>query len=601
MPHLLIIDGPDLDRRIELSANSSVVLGRSPRCSVVLRDREVSRKHAEVFTKDGSFVIRDLGSSNGTIVNGELRNVHPLADHDRIQLGSNVMVFVGEPAGKDSSKGADSDIKSSLANFDIEIVRPREETETNYGSLSHIRHTLEPRQQSSFDHLVIDQSQANPEALQIASPGQHQGEHADAYWQMMYRAVIQISRTSDAYELVQQILEMIFQWIKCDRACILLLDPGTKSMVPAGRRDRNQSARSSAMQISHTILEYVRTTGEAILTGDAVTDERWNSSASIAQAGVREAICVPMPGRHGLVGVIYIDTSASIGHLSQGEKVELLNIEHLKLLSAIGHHAALVLEDAHNYRMMLRSERLAAIGTVVASISHHIKNILQGIEGGSFLVNSALKNSDLGAVTQGWNIVEKNQKRIKSLVLDMLAYGKERQPQLAEHDINVIVQDAVDLMRPTAVDQGVEIQFEPSNSAIVYGEADGFYHAIVNLITNAIDTCVEKKKLGQVEDYKPLVSVEIRVAKSQVDTMVTDNGVGMDQQQIDKAFVAFESTKGASGSGLGLAVSRKIVNEHGGNITVTSEVGKGSCFVIQLPTDADQDAPRSTGDQTISL
>jgi signal transduction histidine kinase/pSer/pThr/pTyr-binding forkhead associated (FHA) protein len=599
MPHLLVIDGPDVDRRIELSSQSSVVLGRSPRCSVVLRDREVSRKHAEIFVREGDYCIRDLGSSNGTIVNGEVRSVCSLADHDRIQLGSNLMVFVGqgglEVAELDS---ASSRSAAKLANYDIEIVKPQEASPSVHGNLSQIRHTLEPRTAATFDQIGDDHPESGDLSQDISVAS---GEHADAYWQMMYRAVIQISRTSDASELVQQILGMIFQWIKCDRACILLLDPTSKSLVPAGRLDRNRTARSSAMQISHTILEYVRTTGEAILTGDAVTDERWNTSASIAQAGVREAICVPMPGRHGLVGVIYIDTSASIGHLSQGEKLELLNIEHLKLLSAIGHHAALVLEDAYNYRMMLRSERLATIGTVVASISHHIKNILQGIEGGGYLVNSALKNNDIAAVTQGWNIVEKNQRRIKSLVLDMLAYGKERQPQLAEHNINSIVQDAVDLMRPSAQDQGVEIRFQSELSAIVYGEADAIYHAIVNLITNAVDTCIDKKKSGQFEGYKPLVEVVIRVGKSHVDTLVTDNGTGMDAQQMEKAFVAFESTKGAGGSGLGLAVSRKIINEHGGNITVTSELGMGSCFVIQLPTETDQDPPRNSGDQTLSL
>ncbi len=601
MTYLLILEGPDVDRRIELDKASKIIIGRSPRCSVVLRDREVSRRHAELAASDDGFFVRDLGSSNGTNVNGDRITTHVLSDRDRIQIGRNLMIFVDKgpmlPTGvANRSLGIDK----STDFFDIQIIDTSNDESPAEDNLSHIRHAVEVKRTTPDDNPSHDP--ANLVRERSGTPGYVDvAESSEEYWQMMYRAVISISRTSDLPELVQQILAMIFQWIQCDRACILLQDPVTKVLKPAGRLDRKPSAKGSALQISQTILDYVTRTGEAVLTGDAISDQRWDVSASIAQAGVREAICVPMPGRHGLVGVIYIDTSASLGKVTDKEKAELLNVEHLKLLSAIAHHAALVVEDAYNYQTMLRSERLAAMGTVIASISHHIKNILQGIEGGSFLVTTALQRGDLQAIDQGWKVVEKNQRRIKALVLDMLAYGKERQPQMAEHEMNEIVKDAIDLLMQGAAEQGVKLVFDKKPpTARIYGDEDAIYHAIVNLITNAVEACTERRKNDCDAEYKPAVEVEVRANRGHVEMIVTDNGKGMDAAQMERVFVAFESTKGARGSGLGLAVSRKIINEHGGNILVNSELDKGTTFTIQLPADVDVDQSRNLNEQTIA-
>ncbi len=135
------------------------------------------------------------------------------------------------------------------------------------------------------------------------------------------------------------------------------------------------------MAISKTILEYVTKHGEGVLTSDACEDDRWNPSLSISAGGIREAICVPMKGRYGVVGIIYIDTTTSAGkYASRTDRV--FHEEHLKLLVAIGHQAALAIEDTHFYQNMVQAERLAVMGQTIATLSHHIKNIVQGLKGG---------------------------------------------------------------------------------------------------------------------------------------------------------------------------------------------------------------------------
>ena len=117
--------------------------------------------------------------------------------------------------------------------------------------------------------------------------------------------------------------------------------------------------------------------------------------------GVREAICVPMQGRYDVVGVIYIDTSTSAQQVIQQGGANKFTEDHLKLMIAIGHQAALAVEDTRYYSAMVQAERLAAIGQTIATLSHHIKNILQGIRGGSYLIEMGLKDHDEEVTAQG--------------------------------------------------------------------------------------------------------------------------------------------------------------------------------------------------------
>ena len=179
-------------------------------------------------------------------------------------------------------------------------------------------------------------------------------------------------------------------------------------------------------------------------------DDRWNPAGSILQMGIHEAICVPMQGRYDMVGAIYIDTSTSPQQYIQKGGVAKFTEDHLKLMIAIGHQAALAVEDTRYYSAMVQAERLAAVGQTIATLSHHIKNILQGIRGGSYLIEMGLTEHDEEVMRKGWKIVEKNQNKISSLVMDMLTFSKEREPDLIVANINDTVNDVIELMNVRA-------------------------------------------------------------------------------------------------------------------------------------------------------
>jgi two-component system NtrC family sensor kinase len=397
-------------------------------------------------------------------------------------------------------------------------------------------------------------------------------------------------------------MQLIFEWVEADRGCIMLVNPDSGELEPAVRRNRKGLNSDDRIRISQTILDYVMEHNEGVLTSNARDDYRWNPAVSILQMGVCEAICVPMRGRYNMVGLIYIDTTISAQRIIQQQSTTKFSDEHLKLMIAIAHQAALAVEDTRYYSAMVQAERLAAVGQTIATLSHHIKNILQGIRGGSFLIKEGLSQHDEKMVRKGWEFVEKNQERISHLVMDMLTFSKEREPELVSADMNEVADDVVELMTARAAEKNVELVFTPAEKlpTLVF-DPEGLHRAILNVVTNALDACERAAVDAAADDETPIADsdhnaeirqsrpgrVEVRVEydreQRQVRIQISDNGQGIPADEIEHVFSLFVSKKGNRGTGLGLPVSQKIIKEHGGRIEVTSQVGEGSTFSLQLP------------------
>lgn len=547
MATLFVMQGRDKGKRFDLRGET-LTLGRDSSNRIQLNDSEVSRRHAEIQRAADGYVLIDRQSANGSFVNMDKVTERPLRNGDRVQLGRTLLIFT------------DADDRSS----------------------AHLAHDVDIVGLNEVEGSRILKSVSN-------DPGSQLFQTADAIespWlararsnlQIMYRTALAVSHTLDIDQLLQRIMGLIFEWVEADRGCIMLLDHETQQLTPAASRNRAGGRRDDKITISRTILDYVMQHKEGVLTSDARDDERWDSDGSIVNLGVREAICVPMQGRYGIVGVLYIDTFTPPGKSVEQRPSNRFSEEHLKLMVAIGHQAALAVEDTSYYSAMLQAERLAAMGQTIATLSHHIKNILQGIRGGSYLIEEGLKGEDNEVVRRGWRIVEKNQERISNLVMDMLSFSKDREPELTAADLNETLQDVVDLMQTRAAEAGVALTFERrSDLPRFHFDPDLLHRAVLNVVTNAIDAC-EKRP-----DAKVDVSVEFAEGERFVHIVVADNGEGIPAEDIQRIFSVFESKKGARGTGLGLPVSQKIMREHGGDIRIESTAGSGSRFYLELP------------------
>jgi signal transduction histidine kinase len=547
---LFVIRGNDQGTRFEL-AGQSIGIGRDASSAIQLHDTEVSRHHAELRWAENDYLLVDLDSSNGTFVNGRRTPRHPLASGDQVQLGSTLMLYTG-PA-----HDADKDLTRSVA-----IAAAQQP-----GDRSHIVHSVTQSEGNRIFHL--DAEPATSTWL----------TRARSNLQVMYHIALAVSHTLDIDQLLHRIMELIFEWVEADRGCIMLIDPETKRLEPKVHRTRQGSQAEEKITLSKTILDYVMERREGVLTSDAQQDERWNPAASILQMGVCEAMCVPMQGRYDVVGVIYIDTSTSPQEMVLQGGAAKFKQEHLQLMVAIAHQAALAVEDTRYYSAMVQAERLAAIGQTVATLSHHIKNILQGIRGGSYLIEMGLAEHDESIVGKGWKIVEKNQQKISALVMDMLTFSKEREPDLRQADLNDVVSDVVELEQSRATDLEVDLCWRPGAAIpqLIF-DPEGIHRAVLNVLANAVDAACEGEDRGRVD-----VRTEYAPGQQCIRVIVQDSGAGIPPEQMETLFSPFVSTKKGRGTGLGLPVSQKIVNEHGGRILVHSEPGKGSVFTLELP------------------
>ncbi|MES2789899.1 MAG: ATP-binding protein [Planctomycetota bacterium] len=556
---LLVIQGVEPGLRIEVG-DAPVGLGRGPQNEVRLLDTEASRTHARIQLRDGHFTLTDLGSSNGTFVNGRAVRVHGLLDGDQVQIGRSVLLF-------------------SL----VREVAPAADVSHNVMLLG--QHDPEDQSNIIGEGVAPDGSE-----LHIKGPVTQQQALAQtlANLQVLYRISEEAVRPAiPIHQMLQRILDLTLQAVGADRGCMMLRDPLTSEMIPRVFSPVRGTQGVMPMPVSRTIVEYVLRNRQGVRTSDAKADSRFAPGQSILQGGIREAICVPMQGRYELTGVIYVDiTTAPEQVLAQGGVNHRFNEDLLRLMVAIGRQAALAVEDQRYQQALVKAERLGAMGQTIATLSHHIKNILQGVRGGSYLIDMGLRDHNEDVVRKGWHIVEKNQNKIYNLVMDMLTFSKERQPVPQLASVNEAVDDVLELMQARAAENHTRLagQLDPTMPETMF-DTEGLNRAILNIVTNALDA-VE----GQAGAAVTVETGHDPVAKL-VYVIVTDNGPGIPAAQLPKLFNIFESTKGSRGTGLGLAVSQKILREHGGEITVISEPGQGAQFTLEWPLLEDERPP----------
>jgi signal transduction histidine kinase len=564
---LFVIQGADQGKRFEFMS-SPLALGRDSSNAIRLHDTEISRRHAELRLESDGYRVVDLQSANGTFVNGEPVDRSPLHSGDRIQLGQTVMLF------HEGSVAARRDLTAR-----VDLLA----------------------KSSPDDRSAILKSIPSDEGSRVLK-----APDATAGWlrerlmnlSVMYRATQAISDILDIDALTPLILDLVFESIGADRGAILLKDE-SGVLLPKAVRWRDGAQPDERMSISQTIVDYVLEKGEGVITSDAPTDKRFSTAQSVVDLQIREAICVPIQGRHTTLGAIYADIQAGGGSSNTTAAAKTgprgrFSQEQLTLMVAIGHQAGLAIENTIFYNDKIQAERLAAVGQTIATLSHHIKNILQGIHGGSSLIDLGLKEKDDTIVRRGWTIVEKNQTKIYNMVMDMLSFSKDREPALEPSDLNETIGDVIELMQSRASELGVKLFWQPSGEMPqVTIDPEGIHRAVLNIVTNAIDAS------EGADNAQVVVKTEWSADTSIARIAVSDNGVGIDEDDIHSIFQIFASSKGSRGTGLGLPVSQKIVREHGGKIIVTSRPGHGATFLIELPIAKRTDAAAAAAGVTM--
>jgi adenylate cyclase len=300
-----------------------VTIGRSPDCSIVLKDFGISRTHAKLTADEEGVRIQDLKSKNGTQVNGVPVVEAPLKDGDRILLGKFQLTFSKTLEGKvvlDEAKPLSEEAGT--------IIR-------SVGELSKL--------------LSDTGQQAAALAEKKAAPDVQDVEKANRILKVLTKVAETLIAVRPVEEVLQQVMDIVFEHVPADRGFLMLSEDGSDKLIPMVVKHRNSSsATEGKITISKTIADRVTKDRVSILTSDALVDPRFGAGDSIRFHGIRSAMCAPLWNKEQVIGIIHVDSPMLTG---------CFTLNDLDLLTALANYAAVAVERARLNQKIIAEEK----------------------------------------------------------------------------------------------------------------------------------------------------------------------------------------------------------------------------------------------------
>jgi signal transduction histidine kinase len=285
--------------------------------------------------------------------------------------------------------------------------------------------------------------------------------------------------------------------------------------------------------------------------------------------GVQSIMCSPLVVRERVLGALQVDTADAESPFTPDD---------LRLLVTVAGQTAIAAENVRLQREFVARERLAAVGQALSSVAHCIKNTLNTVAGGTYIVDLGLRDDDLAKVGKGWDMVKRSTGFMAQLVKDILTYCRRGGLSRTKTDVGQLLRETLSMAEQPALEAGVELSLSvPEDLPPVEVDPVALKRAVLNLLVNAVEACSEGCQVQ--------ASAEVAGGGERLRLLVSDDGPGMPEEVRQHLFEPFYTTKGNKGTGLGLALVKKVVDGHRGSIEVQSGVGEGTTFVILLPVE----------------
>jgi len=520
-----------------------ISFGRGQEADVQIHDQLISRVHCRLSWEGGNWYVEDLNSTNGTWMMGRKltkKSILPL--RTSVRLGNSI--------------------------FELFNMFTRDDTQSV--SMPLVTYRIQPETLAPANPSITTGHQK--EMLRLV-------EEENKRLSLIYKFQNQISSIFKENELYPRITKAVMGAIKSDEAFLLVYDVDNGRFVPvAGRKADNDLEEIDANAINRNIIDFVQENHEAVLsTGNRIGDPFKAASQGMG-AATMSIMCVPMFGKQQLNGMIYVTLTSAERQYTEND---------LRIMTVLGHIAGMALENVRLIEFNLKNERLVATGTTAASLSHCIKNIIAGLDGSLNLLKMGIDENDINLANEALGILSKNHRRLGNLALDLLNLTTDQKLNLKLVDISDLINELTETMAVQFKQQNITISATLDPAGIpLCAEVDekGVHRVILNLLTNAEQAVLERiEKHGAEPPGHISISAQFNEGKDHILVSVSDNGIGIEPEKAATLFDMFKTTKGMGGSGLGLAVSKKIVEAHGGTIYATGQVGKGCTMTFSIP------------------
>lgn len=554
----------------EFAILGEMTLGRATTCSIFVPDRRASREHARLFAEGDKLWVEDLGSHNGTFVNGQRITKVELQKGDLIRLGL-TQFTVDERGGEDTSVVrviSDSHPMTPLLVKPVEpITGPAPSTRTA---------------EELFDAVGVGHTirlETDGAALQLLRKTRH--------FAILTEASRTLQRYRDLRDTLPGLLDLLLQVQSADRAALLLLDEQGQ-LVPKQVRWRDgQPHEEEGATLSKTVADYVLQERCAVITADATADARFANAASVVVNNLRSIMAVPVLVSDRMLGLIEVENRRNIRAFDEDD---------LQFVTVLGSMLGVALDNLEMSRQRERafaqlqaaqeqllaaqerlviSERMGMLGRLASGITHEVKNHLSPFMLADMIRRKYPADQEIQEASE---LMLEAQRHIVGLVdeIRLFARGGEAKVDFAPTDLATLVDSVVRFIRCDRSVRAADLRLAPLSRPIVVLDASRIRQVLINLIRNAADAVIGQQ--GGV--------IDVRVLQGPGDVAlveVQDNGPGIPPEIQSRVFEPFFTTKGEHGLGLGLDICRQIVGVHSGRLEFFSQAGLGTVFRMYLP------------------
>lgn len=530
---------------------SETTIGRDTSNHIRLAHGTVSRTHAKISWDGEHYVLTDLQSRNGTYVNRSRALRRALHTGDMINFGNRAFLF-----RLNSPEYVSKAVETTVSLPDVVSITESPD--------------IDPTELvARLAHMAADTFLKRSDAEVGVGPGEPVAVSSQRLY-LLYNLSEQVRSSSDTDEILRRGLDMIFKGIPAaERAVVLLRAEETSG--PLGVRTirfRDGVKEEGPIPISRTVLDLVTAERVAVVTRDAIDDSRFESSESIRLHNLISIICVPMMNDRHVIGAIHLDTSDQLSPYTPAD---------MEFVAAVANEMSVWIENNRLQRNVIRSERMAAIGMTVTNVAHNLKNLLHMSLNAVELMNQHLEDVDDERIHSRWSLVRQCIERMNRLAVDMLEFSRIEPSRRTWVDVNAALFDNRVFFEKPLTEGGVRLEWSlaPDLPECLL-DAPQLQRAIINLLVNA------EEALKGIPDGRIVIST-LMDDKQRLIIKISDNGCGIPPEQLDKVFNLFFTTKGTTGSGLGLPMVQKFVRGAGGRIEVESMPGKGTTFSLVFP------------------
>lgn len=549
---------------------SLTLIGREPGNHILIDDQRVSGRHAFIIRDGDTYELFDFKSSNGVKIDGKAVAHGLLRNNQTLEIGEEKMTFIHQ--GPAAGGRVDPVLEGPVGDTLIPESRPP----AAKAAVRSTEDVLAGALDKDITTLLSERTQHDNTGLKLL---------------LLYKVSAIVNSTLDTEELMTKVIELALQVMSADRGFIMLVNAAGQ-LEPKVRRvkehEKEKERERDILPISKSIAQHCFDQGEAILTNDAVVDRRFLQSGSIQMYNIRSAMCVPLRIREEKKGVLYVDNRMSSNSFAPSDFLLLkafaeqvsIAIENSMLLSSLKESLAKIQTQQE---MLVQSEKMSAMGHLSAGLAHEIRNPLTAISG--YLQMYFMKFKEDMPFYPQMRVIEKAVTHIQHVVEGLLGLARKGPRQFAKGQVNRVLEDTVMLARPAMVAYpNVEIHRKLADDLPeILMDARQLQQVFLNFTLNAAQAMPPHGGSITLQTRSVHLKEVPGGGPSHVVVAIVDTGMGIPADKQAQIFQPFFTSGKKDGTGLGLTISKSIVEGHRGTISFESAEGKGTSFFITLP------------------